>query len=372
MKYKYIPAALLTFSLTIITGYACGQNTKVVTAATPFLRVTPDARHSGMGDAGIAATPDVYAVYRNLAKTPFVQDKAGIAAGYTPWMGDASNGVYLASATGFYKPTDNQAISLSLRYFKMGKAKLADADGNSLGETSPNEFAIDAGYSRKLSDKFSIGVALRYIHSRLLSGNYNGMDFSAANAVSGDLSLYYDIRTTKGDGFAFGLALTNLGSKINYSKVDANTDFLPANLGLGASYTSVINDDNRISLLLDINKLLVPTAPVNEEEMEAYRNTGVVKSWFNSFKKENGGIRTGHANFGIEYGYKNILAVRMGYAADYSRRMDGDYRDYITFGAGIRFSNTSIDVSYMAGPRIGVAGLPAANTFRFGAAFAIK
>ncbi|HMI78147.1 MAG TPA: PorV/PorQ family protein, partial [Ferruginibacter sp.] len=184
-----LTALVMLLGGTITVSYAQNNpNTiNVVTSAVPFLRISPDARSGGMGDVGIATAPDANANFANIARTPFATSKMGVAINYTPWLRDlAVNDVFLASLAGFYKIDDQSAISASLRYFKLGSIQFTDALGNDLQEYNPKEFAVDLGYSRKLSSKWGLGVAIRYINSNLASGNFGGQTYKAGSSVAGD------------------------------------------------------------------------------------------------------------------------------------------------------------------------------------------
>src|SRR5882757_7807453 len=186
----------LTASILLISGFASLQaqdKINVVTTAVPFLRISPDARAGGMGETGIATNPDINSTFWNLAKTSFNESKGGIGLTYTPWLRKLQlNDVYLATMTGYYKLDENQAIAGSLRYFSLGNIQFTDNLGNDLGSFRPREFSFDAGYTRKLSDKMGLGVALRYIYSNLASGQVaNGTTYKAGTAIAGDLSFYY-------------------------------------------------------------------------------------------------------------------------------------------------------------------------------------
>jgi hypothetical protein len=280
----------------------------VTTTAVPFLRISPDARSGGMGDVGIALSPDANSGFYNLAKIPFAEGKTGIGATYTPWLREIADDVYLATLAGYYQLDNNQAVSASLRYFSLGDLSLMDYNGNKLQTSNPREFAVDLGYSRKLSNKLGIAAALRYIHSNLAAGNNNGVNYKAGNTVAADISFYYNGLDDKKAGWTAGLALSNLGGKIGYTDNAGEKDFLPANLGLGAAYTEVWDDDHKMSFAIDINKLLVPELPGKEADMKAYRDQGVVESWFDSF-----GNPAWQFGFGMEYTYNNPLHLRLGY-----------------------------------------------------------
>jgi len=265
MKRHSFGAAILFIVMGLVCESAKAQTgtVNVVTTAVPFLRISPDARGGGMGDAGIASSPDVNAPFWNLGKTPFNKMGTAIGVNYTPWLKDLGlNDVYLASLAGYRQITDDQAFSYSMRYFSLGNIQFTDYAGNLLNSYNPREFSLDIGYSRKLSANLGLGVALRYINSSLATGTVNGVSYKAGNAVAGDVSLFYTSDEKEGAGLNWGITLSNLGTKIGYTNDAANKDFIPANLGLGVAYATLIDETSKISFELDINKLLVPAAPV--------------------------------------------------------------------------------------------------------------
>lgn len=350
------------------------QRINVVTTAVPFLRISPDARSGGMGDLGLATTPDANSSFWNLAKTPFNTSKGGIAVTYTPWLKDLGlNDVYLASLAGYYKFDELQAISGSLRYFSLGNIQFTDNLGNDLNTYRPKEFGIDLGYSRKLSDKLGIGVGLKYIYSNLAGGAAVGStNYKAGSAVAGDLSFYYNNANDAGQGWAFGAALTNLGSKIAYTDNADQKDFIPANLGLGTTYTRAFNAENKITFGVDINKLLVPTPPAEGDAaaLTAYHKKGVLGSWFSSFGDAPDGfseeIKEFQASIGAEYWYNNQFALRAGYF--YEDKTKGN-RKYFTMGVGIKYNVFGLNFSYLLPSGSGVNRNPLSNTLRFSLIF---
>src|SRR5687768_16592845 len=247
MKRKTILLVAALFLIAGISNLKAQTDTQpinVVTTAVPFLRISPDARAGGMGDLGVATSPDANSSFWNLAKTPFAKNKYGVGLTYTPWLKDLGlNDVYLLSLGGYYQLDELQAFSASVRYFSLGNIQFTDGAGNDFGEGRPRELGVDVGYSRKLSDQFGIGIALRYIHSNLV-GNLADQTttYQAGNAVAGDISLFYSGVDESGQGWNFGAALSNLGSKIGYTKDATQKDFIPANLGLGAFYTKVFDE----------------------------------------------------------------------------------------------------------------------------------
>jgi hypothetical protein len=377
MKRK---TALLTATLILLAGLsqlkAQVDSINVVTTAVPFLRISPDARAGGMGDLGVATSPDANSSFFNLAKTPFTKSPYGVGLTYTPWLKDLGlNDVYLLSFAGYYKLDEQQAISGSIRYFSLGNIQFTDGSGNELGTGRPREFGIDGGYSRKLSDNMSIGIALRFIHSNLV-GNYTDQSntYQAGNAVAGDLSFFYTGQNEDGQGWNFGAALSNLGSKIGYTRDATQKDFIPANLGLGATYTKVFDETSKIEFGLDLHKLLVPTPPKltgdvssDSAKIADYRTKGVVGSWFSSFGDAPGGfgeeIREFQFSLGAEYSYNNQFFARTGYF--YEDKTKGN-RKYFTVGLGIKYNVFGLNFSYLVPSGAGINRNPLSNTLRFG------
>ena len=379
----------LTAALLLVTGaitvQAQSDTINVVTTAVPFLRISPDSRAGAMGDVGVATSPDANSAFWNLAKTPFATNNVGIGLTYTPWLKDLGlNDVYLLSLAGYYKLDDQQAISASLRYFSLGNIQFTDENGSNLQEGRPREFGIDVGYSRKLSTKMGLGVALRYIHSNLAGGvSQSGTNYKAGNAVAGDLSFFYTgVTETKG-GWNFGAVLSNLGSKIGYTNDANQKDFIPANLGLGATYTTVFDENNKLTFGVDIHKLLVPTPPsftgdpndpiaIREDSIKAaeYRSKSTISSWFSSFGDAPGGfgeeMREFQVSLGTEYWYNNQFAFRAGYF--WEDKTKGN-RKYFTVGVGVKYNVFGFNFSYLVPSGNGTNRNPLSNTLRFGLVF---
>lgn len=377
MKKAMIRLTVLVLLLGSATSIVNAQADRinVVTSAVPFLRISPDARSGGMGDVGIATTPDANSAFWNLAKTPFNVSKGGVTLTYTPWLKDLGlNDVYLASLSGYYKIDELQAISASLRYFSLGNIQFTDFSGIELGSFRPREFAFDAGYSRKLSDKMSLGVALRYINSNLASGSINGVSYKAGTAVAGDLSLFHHGIKEDGSGLNYGVTLSNLGSKISYTSDATQKDFIPADLGLGVAYTAVFDETSKITFGLDLHKLLVPTPPSIDDSLGIvnYRSKGVVSSWFSSFGDASGGfseeVKEVQASLGAEFWYQNQFALRAGYF--YENPTKGN-RKYFTVGAGLKYNMFGLNFSYLIPSGNGVNRNPLSNTLRFSLVFDI-
>jgi len=369
------PTALkLTAGILLFCGISTSLNAQVdpinvVTTAVPFLRISPDARSGGMGDVGVATSPDANAGFWNIGKVAFNESKGGIAASYTPWLKDVVNDVFLASLSGYYKFDENQALNASLRYFSLGNIQFTDANGNPLQSFKPREFGFDIGYSRKLSSKAGLGVALRYINSDLASAQAG---YKAGSSVAGDIGFYYDAKNASADGWAFGAVLSNLGAKISYTDNADQKDFIPANLGLGTTWTKNFNAQNRLTFGLDLNKLLVPTPPLNPtaQELADYRSKSVVGSWFSSFGDAPDGfgeeLKEFQVSLGGEYTYNNQFSLRAGYFHEHSTKGN---RRYFTMGLGVKYNVFGLNFSYLLPSGAGVSRNPLSNTLRFSVLF---
>jgi hypothetical protein len=377
-KLKFLAA--LCFLFTVQGLVAQTQPINVVTTAVPFLRISPDARAGGMGEVGIATAPDANSGFWNLAKTPFNTDKGGLGLTYTPWLKKLGlNDVYLASVAGYYKLNDQEAISGSLRYFSLGNIQFTNERGEDLYAYRPREFSIDAGYSRKLSEKAGLGIALRYINSSLAKGDPtgSGTTYKAGSAVAADVSFFYKTPSESGEGWNFGAVVSNLGTKIGYTTDARQKDFIPADLGLGAAYTKVFDEANKITFGVDLHKLLVPTPPgfsgndsIDAVNLTSYRNKTVVSSWFSSFGDAPGGmseeVKELQASLGAEYSYNDQFAVRAGYF--YEDKTKGN-RKYFTVGFGLKYNVFGLNFSYIVPSGSGINQNPLSNTLRFGLVF---
>lgn len=355
-----------------VNAQSSNSTINTVTTGVPFLRISPDARSSGMGETGIATAADAYSGFWNLGKTPFATKKTSIGVTYTPWLSDLDlQDVFVASLAGYHKLDDNQAISLGLRYFSLGDIQFTDVNGNEIGKNNPREYAIDLGYSRKLGEKSGLGVALRYISSDLAGGSFNGITYKKGTSVAGDLHYYHHGLKEDGSGFNWGATLSNLGAKIGYTNDDNQKDYIPANLGVGAAYTKVFDADSKITFALDLNKLLVPTPPSLSDSagLADYRSKGVVSSWFSSFgDATNGGeeLREVTASIGAEYWYKEQFAFRAGY---FYENPDKGNRKYFTLGAGLKYNTLGLNFAYVLPSGSGTNRNPLSNTLRFSLVF---
>ena len=338
-----------------------------VNTGVTTLSITPDARGSGRGNLGAATDPDMNSQFWNPSKYAFAYSTGGLAISYTPWLRKIVNDIFLADLTGYWKlgSNDNQALSASLRYFSLGEVTMDQEGFSNVQTINPYEFAFDLGYSRKLSDKFSMGVVLRYILSDLsYEDTYSGEQNTAASAFSADISGYYVTYPMIGRNecqFAWGFDISNIGTKVSYDHGE-NYAFLPTNLRLGANFMFPLADYNTLAFGLDLNKLLVPTkprqkdydisTPEGQEEydnaLEKWETMSPVSGIFKSFTDAPGGFKEElqeiNVSFGAEYAYNQQFFVRMGY--NYENANEGG-RSYFAFGAGFSLNVVKLDASYM-------------------------
>ena len=338
-----------------------------VNTGVTTLGIAPDARGSAMGNLGAATDPDINSQYWNPSKYAFAYSSGGLGLSYTPWLRKLVNDIFLADLSGYWKigHGDNQAISATLRYFSLGEVTMNDDTGATLQTINPYEMAVDVGYSRKLSEKFSMGVALRYILSDLsYEDSYSGEQTTAASAFAADISGYYVTYPMVGRNecqFAFGFNINNIGSKVSYNN-GANNAFLPTNLRLGASFMFPLADYHTMALGLDLNKLLVPTKPrqrdfdmdtpegqaAYEEALDEWENMSPITGIFKSFSDAPGGFKEElqeiNLSVGAEYAYNQQFFARMGY---YYENANKGGRSYFGFGAGFSLNVVRLDASYM-------------------------
>ncbi|TDQ16483.1 hypothetical protein DFQ04_2601 [Algoriphagus boseongensis] len=373
----------------IISGQ--DPNRRVITTAVPFLNFAPDSRHSGMGDVGVATSPDANSAHWNSGKLAFIKDDLGFSLSYSPWLGKLVNDMSLSYLTGFKKIDEFSAFSFDLRYFNMGDIQLTDGRGNELGEFNPRDIAIGGTYSRKLSQNFGLGISARFIHSNLsgnISNSTGGNEAKAGISVGADIGLYYQKPTiigSKEGSWAWGVAITNIGPKITYNSAE-DLDYIPTNFRIGTTYGIFFDENNKLFLSLDLNKLLVPTPPIyltNEDGTLATDENGnliiqagkdpnraLISGMFGSFADAPDGfseeMKEFTVSFGAEYMYADKFALRTGYF--YENQSKGG-RKYFTMGLGLDLNRIGIDFSYLV-PQ--TQNHPLAETLRFSLLYTIS
>ena len=352
----------------LISGKCFAQNellgqTKAITTAVPFLSITPDARHAGLGDAGVASSPDANASYWNPAKLTFINKKYGGSLSYTPWLGKIINDMSISYLSLFYKIGREQAVSGSLKYFDLGDIFFTEngVDGTLF---NPREYAFDFTYSRKLTEELSLGLTGRYIHSNLTGAfSSGGVDARPGQSVAADLGIFYtkQLKNAKSSNLSLGASISNIGAKITYSDSN-NKDFLPTNLRLGGAFTTELDPYNTITFLLDFNKLMVPTIDEGQS---------LLNGMFSSFTDAPGGfseeIQEIMTSMGVEYWYHEVFAARLGY---FLEAYEKGNRKYLTVGAGFRRNNFGFDIAYLVPTN--KREHPLAETLRFTLLFQIN
>lgn len=356
------------------------SNKNYISTGMPIMLIAPDAVSAALGDAGVASTPDAYSAHWNNAKFAFIENQAGVSTTYTPWLRKLKVGdMNLFYLGGYYRINDRSTAAASLTYFTLGDIDMTDIDGQKINTLHPNEFAIDATYALKLSDNLSLGATGRYMRSDLTNGQTisdgsGNTATQAANSIAADIGLYYQQGIDKSQEYAIGAFISNLGAKLSYSNDDNDKEFLPANLRLGGRYTNRIDEYNKISVLLDFNKLLVPTPPYTKDgvtypsrfasDYTEYNNIGVIQGAIQSFYDAPGGfaeeLHEIQISAGAEYWYAETFAFRAGYF--YEHETKGG-RQYATVGFGIRYNYFSGDFAYLI-PTTTVSTNSLANTIR--------
>lgn len=352
-----------------------------INTAVPSLSIAPDARGGGMGDNGVATLPDVNSQYWNPAKYVFNYSQAGVSLSYTPWLRKLVNDVALVNLSGYYKlgSDDRQAIGASLRYFSFGEVQNNDENsGATLMTLNPYEMALDVSYSRKLSEAFSMAVALRYIRSD--QGADPTAEMVPGNAFSADIAGYLERYVIMGQAealWSFGFNVSNIGTKISYDGGGTN-QFLPTKLSIGTGLLYPIDDYNQIGTYVDLSKYLVPSEPqrtgTTQEDEQDYNNrveeynsmssiTGMFKSFGDSPLGFKGELQEIMASIGIEYSYNQQFFVRGGY---YYENENMGNRQYFSFGAGFRMSVFQLDAAYLVST---VPSNPLDQTLRFSLSF---
>jgi hypothetical protein len=376
VKQSYLTAAIAAMALSLCqlnTAKAqigtSGQQKGMITTTVPFLIVPPESRAAGMGDAGVATSPDANAIHWNPSKLAFIDKDYGASLSYSPWLRNIVPDMSLSYISGYYRLRKQDVLGASIRYFNLGTLNLTDDRGQSLGDQSPREFAFDLTYSRQLSKRFSMGVTLRYLQSLLVGQIQQGRPTAASPASSAavDISLFHTkpnimiggVNTT----WNWGVNISNIGPRITYVS-NRDQDFIPTNLRLGTAITGNFDEYNSLTLALDANKLLVPT-PTYDANGALIRdpNQSLISAIGSSLTSAPGGFSEKMAevqlSIGLEYWYNKLLAIRTGYF--YEDATKGN-RKYFTLGGGIRYSVFGLDFAYMLPQG---QNHPLADTFRF-------
>ncbi len=384
--------AVITIIFTIQLAEA---QTRVITTGVPFLLVAADARAAGMGDNGVATSADVYSQQWNPSKYAFSLDNQGFSVGYTPYLVELVNDISLSQVTYFNKFNDRSAFAGSIRYFSLGEIELRKDLDDTPVVVKPAEYALDLSYAMKLSDYFSMSVGGRFIRSNLRIPTEGTSSAAAANSFAFDVSGFHQSEEMAFNSFngklRWGFNFQNLGPKINYDKAagDDGSNFLPANMKLGAGFDFILDDYNKVSVGLEVNKLLVPT-PIEPEPIDLnddgdtsdpgetngvseanteYDKIGWAEGIFKSFNDAPDGMSEELKEFtysvGAEYLYQDSFAFRLGY---FNESPDKGARRFFSMGAGFTYNIIKVDVSYLFSAS--KVKNPLENTLRFSLSFA--
>ena len=369
------------------------QDSRVITTGVPFLMVAADARAAGLGDQGVATSPDAFSQQWNPAKYAFATDKQGFTASYTPYLTDLVNDISLGQATYYNRINERSAFGVSLRYFGLGEIELRQNADDPAQIVKPNELAIDGSYALKLGERFSMAVAGRYIRSALRIPSGESTDSKPASSFGVDIAGYYVGEEAAFSDFngrlRLGFNFQNMGPKINYdagASDDNSANFLPANMRLGGGYDFILDDFNKVTLSVELAKLLVPTpqsADLNgdglvttQEEIDLraqnnadYNKINWVSGIFSSFGDAPGGFSEELKEFtysiGTEYLYQDSFAFRLGYFHESPLK---GARKFFSLGAGFKYNVVKVDVSYLFSAS--KVKNPLENTLRFSLSFA--
>jgi hypothetical protein len=372
MKKIFLLFVVVTF---VTPSLSKAQNDdRVITTALPFLRIAGDARAAGMGDMGVATSPDAWSQQWNPAKYAFSTREHKFGVAYTPYLGNLVDDIAIAQLVYSNRIDEQSAFAGSLRYFSLGSIILRQDAADPGIEENPNEFVLDVTYSLKLSEQFAMAVTGRFLRSDLrIQGVDN--DASAANSFGVDISGYYQSEEEAYDNFngrwRGGFNISNIGPKITYD-AGGQENFIPTNLALGGGFDFILNDGfSKIGVTAEVNKLLVPTPPIREDgEIIEGQDDDVtfITGMFQSFGDAPGGFSEELREFtwalGAEYTYNDAFAMRLGY---FNEADDKGARKFLALGTGFEFSQINIDLSYLfSTSRV---NSPLEGTLRFGLTF---
>lgn len=374
----YILLILILFANHNLQAQDVKNQFNPVNTGVTSLSIAPDSRGGAMGDVGAATDPDVNSQFWNPAKYPFTVSRAGVSLSYTPWLRQLVNDIDLAYVAGYYRIGDYQALSASLRYFSLGEVTVGQSSAQDIGYTiNPYEMSFDVGYSRMLSENLSAAVALRFIYSDL--AYRQDEDVNPGSAFAADVAMYYNRYVMMGQrecNLAFGMNISNIGSKISYDSGNTS-EFIPTNLRLGGSLLMPIDEYNTFAISADANKLLVPTRPLQKDGesdtdyqdrlQRDYRDMSPISGIFKSFSDAPGGFKEEMQEIqwsvGAEYTYHQQFSVRGGY--HYENQNKGN-RKYFSVGAGFKMNVFSLDAAYLIST---AQSNPLDQTLRFSLSF---
>ncbi len=398
LGFLFVTGSVLLMNAQVTQNDVVGRDApNTITTTVPFLLIAPDTRAGGLGDAGVATTPDVNSMHWNAAKYSFIQNDVGVSISYTPWLRQLVSDMNLAYVSGYKRFNKENVLSASLLYFDLGSIQFRDINNALLRDFTPHEFAVDMAYSRLLGEKFSGSVAMRFIYSNLTGGiEVQGEESFPAKTVAADVGFYYHNDELELGGmqgtFMWGLNISNIGAKISYT-TNEYRDFLPTNFRTGVGYVMKIDDHNEFMFTVDVNKLLVPTPPVYYNAGDTLPNGDIVlpsdeiikygkdpnvsiasalfTSWADAPGVATAFVKDGQASpfreelaeftisTGVEYWYDKHFALRLGYFHEHEYKGN---RKYFTIGAGLKMNVFGLDFAYLIPT---TQANPLQNTLRF-------
>lgn len=370
--------SLLILGIALLTGFgALSQENRVITTAVPFLQVAADARAAGLGDQGVATPVDAFSQQWNPAKYAFSESEQGFGVAYTPYLSELVNDIFLGNITYFNRLNQRSAFAVSFKYFSLGNIEARPSPQELPLILSPNEFTLDLSYSLRLSDNFSMAVAGRYLRSDLKLAPVDP-DATAAGTFGVDIAAFYrgnEIQFTNFSGrWRAGANISNIGPKIQYSE-GGQENFIPTNLKLGTGFEFILDPSNTIGTYVEFNKLLVPTprdfnndGDIGPEDNQEYNEIGAIEGIFTSFTDAPDGfseeLKEVTWALGVEYVYEDLFALRTGF---FHESEEKGSREFFSFGAGFRYTQINIDISYLFSTSRVVS--PLEGTLRFGLTF---
>ncbi|MCG2419199.1 type IX secretion system outer membrane channel protein PorV [Aequorivita sp. F47161] len=377
MKKLFIPILLgLVAFKSVAQEDNTGIENRVITTGVPFVLIAADPRAAGMGDIGVVTSADAFSQQWNPAKYAFALSKQGVGVTYTPYLSKLVNDIFLGNITYYNRINERSAVGASFRYFSNGEIELRQTAEEEPLLVKPNELLFDVSYSLRLSERFAMGVAGRYIRSDLKLQTAVA-DASAASTFAVDIAGYYqseEIPYNDFDGrWRMGFNISNIGPKLKYDEVGSESN-LPTNLGLGGGFDFILDEYNKVGVSAQVNKLLVPTPSdsnndgvINSED--DYYNESFFSGMFSSFGDAPDGFSEELKEFtwalGAEYWYQDVFAFRTGY---FNESDDKGSRKFMSFGAGFRYTAINIDISYLFSTSK-LSNSPLDGTLRFGLTF---
>jgi hypothetical protein len=365
---KIVVSIFLIFNLL----YLYSQDRRVITTAVPFLMISADARASGLGEQGVATSPDAFSQHWNPAKYVFLDNKSGLGVSYTPYLSKLVSDVFLANINYYNVIDERSSWSTSFKYFSLGDIDILQNPQDIPYLENPNEFTLDASYILKLNDNFSMGVTGRYLMSDVKLQIVDS-DSSSASSYAVDISGFYQSDERAYENFnglwRFGFNISNMGPKMKYEELGKN-NFIPTNLKLGSAFDFIFDSSNKLSINLELNKLLVPSPSVpiynSNDQIIGYNQADVtfLSGLFKSFGDAPDGLseelKEITLSLGLEYTYNDSFALRIGY---FGESEDKGARKYVTFGTGFSLEEIDLDLSYLLSSSSVIS--PLENTLRF-------